>query len=133
MGSTALTFSLPIKKYVDDTGKLGTVYSSKLYDGRLYIGTNQGLFYKEYKGNGEFKFIDGTKGQVWSLFEYDGTLFCGHDSGTFIIEKASVKIYSKSGTWKFESVSGQKGFATRQLLGFRYWKRSTISGVSGIK
>jgi hypothetical protein len=48
----------------------------------LYIGTNQGLFYKEYKGNGEFKFIDGTKGQVWSLFEYDGTLFCGHDSGT---------------------------------------------------
>jgi hypothetical protein len=61
MGSTALTFSLLLKKYVDDTGKLGTVYSSKLYDGRLYIGTNQGLFYKEYKGNGEFKFIDGTK------------------------------------------------------------------------
>jgi hypothetical protein len=27
------------------------------------IGTNQGLFYKEYKGNGEFKFIDGTKGR----------------------------------------------------------------------
>jgi 23S rRNA G2445 N2-methylase RlmL len=49
------------------------------------------------------------------LFEYDGTLFCGHDSGTFIIEKASVKIYRKSGTWKFESVSGQKAFA-RQLL-----------------
>jgi hypothetical protein len=41
MGSTALTFSLLLKKYVDDTGKLGTVYSSKLYDGRLYIGTNQ--------------------------------------------------------------------------------------------
>jgi hypothetical protein len=64
MGSTALTFSLLLKKYVDD-GKLGTVYSSKLYDGRLYIGTNQGLFYKEYKGNGEFKFIDGTKGLVF--------------------------------------------------------------------
>jgi hypothetical protein len=30
------------------------------------------------------------------LFEYDGTLFCGHDSGTFIIEKASVKIYSEN-------------------------------------
>jgi hypothetical protein len=40
-------------------------------------------------------------------------LFCGHDSGTFIIEKASVKnIFGKSGTWKFESVSGQKGFTT---------------------
>jgi ligand-binding sensor domain-containing protein len=112
-------------------GKLGTVYSSKLYDGRLYIGTNQGLFYKEYKGNGEFKFIDGTKGQVWSLFEYDGTLFCGHDSGTFIIEKASVKIYS-SGTWKFESVSGQKALQGN-YYGISVLERSTISGVSGIK
>jgi hypothetical protein len=74
MGSTALTFSLLLKKVC--RGKLGTVYSSKLYDGRLYIGTNQGLFYKEYKGNGEFKFIDGTKGQVWSLFEY----------GTFVLD-----------------------------------------------
>jgi hypothetical protein len=74
MGSTALTFSLLLKSMSTIQGKLG-VYSSKLYDGRLYIGTNQGLFYKEYKGNGEFKFIDGTKGQVWSLFEYDGTLF----------------------------------------------------------
>jgi hypothetical protein len=51
MGSTALTFSLPLKKYVDDTGKLGTVYSSKLME-RLYIGTNQGLFYKEYRVTG---------------------------------------------------------------------------------
>jgi hypothetical protein len=25
-------------------------------------------------------------------------------------------IFAKSGTWKFESVSGQKGFAARQLL-----------------
>jgi hypothetical protein len=71
MGSTALTFSL-LLKVCRRYGKVRTVYSSKLYDGRLYIGTNQGLFYKEYKGNGEFKFIDGTKG-VWSLFEYDGT------------------------------------------------------------
>jgi hypothetical protein len=49
MGSTALTFSLLLKKYVDDTGKLGTVYSSKLYDGRLYIGTNQDYFIKNIR------------------------------------------------------------------------------------
>ncbi|MFT4983173.1 MAG: AraC family chitin signaling transcriptional activator [Flavobacterium sp.] len=109
-GINCINLQSPIKKYVDDTGKLGTVYTSKMYEGKLYIGTNQGLFYKEYKGNGEFKFIDGTKGQVWSLFDYDGTLFCGHDSGTFIIENALAKnIFAKSGTWKFETVFGQKG------------------------
>jgi hypothetical protein len=59
-------------------------------------------------------------------------LVCGHDSGTFIIEKLQSKIYSNQETWKFESVSGQKGFATRQLL-WDFGIGSTISGVSGIK
>jgi hypothetical protein len=46
----------------------------------------------------------------------------------------SQKYIRKSGTWKFESVSGQKGFYYKATtMGFRYWKRSTISGVSGIK
>jgi ligand-binding sensor domain-containing protein len=109
------------------------VYSSKLYDGKLYIGTNQGLFYKEYKGNGEFKFIDGTKGQVWSLFEYDGTLFCGHDSGTFII-KAFRKIYSQN-----QELGNLKRFPVKRALmqgnyyGISVLEKSTISGVSGIK
>jgi hypothetical protein len=107
MGSTALTFSLLLK--VCRRYRKVRVYSSKLYDGRLYIGTNQGLFYKEYKGNGEFKFIDGTKGQVWSLFEYDGTLFCGHDSGTFII-KAFKKIYSQN-----QELGNLNGFRSKGL------------------
>jgi AraC family chitin signaling transcriptional activator len=109
-GVNCINLQSPIKKYVDDTGKLGTVYTSKLHDGRLYIGTNQGLFLKDIGGNGEFKFISGTKGQVWSLFEYDGTLFCGHDSGTFIIENTVAKnIFTQSGTWKFEKVPNKKG------------------------
>ncbi|MFT5242768.1 MAG: AraC family chitin signaling transcriptional activator [Psychroserpens sp.] len=109
-GVNCINLQSPIKNFVDVTGKLGTVYTSKLYDGSLYIGTNQGLFYKDYHGAGEFKFISGTKGQVWSLFEYDGSLFCGHDSGTFIIENGSSKnIFPKSGTWKFKTVPNQKG------------------------
>jgi ligand-binding sensor domain-containing protein len=60
-GINCINLQSPIKKVCRRYGKVRTVYSSKLYDGRLYIGTNQGLFYKEYKGNGEFKFIDGTK------------------------------------------------------------------------
>ncbi|MGO4816785.1 triple tyrosine motif-containing protein [Flavobacterium sp. W22_SRS_FP1] len=109
-GVNCINLQSPIKNFVDVTGKLGTVYSSKLYDGILYIGTNQGLFYKDYLSAEEFKFISGTKGQVWSLFEYDGTLFCGHDSGTLIIENGTSKnIFPKSGTWKFKTVPNQKG------------------------
>ncbi|RTY98406.1 LuxR family transcriptional regulator [Flavobacterium sp. RSP49] len=108
-GINCINLQSPIQNFVDDTGILGTVYTSKLYKGNLYIGTNQGLFYKDHQTNGQFKFINGTKGQVWSLFEYDGTLFCGHDSGTFVIENAVAKnVFSASGTWKFETVPNQK-------------------------
>jgi hypothetical protein len=64
----------------------------------------------------------------------DGTLFCGHDSGTFIIEKASVKKYiGKSGTWKFESFRSKGLLLQGNYYGISVLKRSTISGVSGIK
>lgn len=106
-GINCINLQSPIRNYYDTTGFLGTIYNSLLYKGKLYIGTNQGLFYKNYTSDDSFKLIKGTKGQVWSIFEYQGTLFCGHDSGTFIIENESAKLlYGVSGTWKFEPVPG---------------------------
>lgn len=108
-GINCINMQSPIQSFTDDTGALGTVYAAKLHDGKLYVGTNQGLFYKNYRSKDDFKFIAGTKGQVWSLYEYQGTLFCGHDTGTFIIDGTSSKsIFSQSGTWKFESVPNHK-------------------------
>ena len=108
-GINCINLQSPIKSFTDTTGTLGTIYTSIVYDGKLYIGTNQGLFYKTFNSNEEFKFVSGTKGQVWSLFEFDSTLFCGHDSGTFIINGGSSKnIFNKSGTWKFEPMPGRK-------------------------
>jgi AraC family transcriptional regulator, chitin signaling transcriptional activator len=108
-GINCINLQSPVKSFSDDTGIFGTVYASISHNGKLYIGTNQGLFYKNYNTNDNFEFINGTKGQVWSLFENDGTLFCGHDSGTFIVENTSARlIFSDSGTWKFETVPNQK-------------------------
>lgn len=102
-GINCINLKSGLRSFVDDTGFLGTVYASILHNGYLYIGTNQGLFYKAYGSDGEPKFIPGTKGQVWSLYAYSGTLFCGHDSGTYIIgEGTASHIFSASGTWKFE-------------------------------
>lgn len=108
-GINCINLQSPIKTFSDDTGILGTVYCSMVYNGKLYIGTNQGLFYKTFQTDEQFKFVPGVKGQVWSLFKYDGTLFCGHDSGTFIIKDGlSQNIFYQSGTWKFEPMPGRK-------------------------
>ena len=125
-GINCINLQSPIQNFVDNTGNLGTIYTSKLYKGKLYIGTNQGLFYKEYLTDDEFKFINGTKGQVWSLFEYDGTLFCGHDSGTFIVSDGTARnIFPNSGTWKFETVPNHKEL----LLQGNYYGISVLEKV----
>lgn len=102
-GINCINLTSPIRSFYDDTGILGTVYASVIYKDLLYVGTNQGLFYKKKEGSDTFKFVTGTKGQVWSLFSHDDKLFCGHDSGTFLIEnQTATSIYNSSGTWKFE-------------------------------
>lgn len=103
-GINCINLKSPVKTFTDLTGALGTIYASILFNNRLYIGTNQGLFSKPFYSEESFTYIPGTKGQVWSLFEKKGTLFCGHDSGTFIINGTkSNLIFNQSGTWKFES------------------------------
>lgn len=108
-GINCINLNSPVKTYSDNSGVLGTIYVSKKTNGLLYIGTNQGLFYKKYNSNEPFTFVQGTKGQVWSLFEWGGDLFCGHDSGTFMIKGGnSVSIFSRSGTWKFSTIPNRK-------------------------
>ena len=110
-GINCINLKSPIKSYSDNTGVLGTIYTSIAHENNLYIGTNQGLFYKNLNSNSKFEFIQNTKGQVWSLFSYQNTLFCGHDSGTFIINDSNANlIFNASGTWKFVPFSKNSNY-----------------------
>ncbi|WP_298538765.1 triple tyrosine motif-containing protein [uncultured Aquimarina sp.] len=104
-GISYINLNSPFKIYSDNLGVLGSVYTSAIYDNNLYLGTNQGLFYKKIKSNDDFKFIKGTQGQVWCLREIDQTLFCGHNEGTFVIEKDQAKKISDiPGTWNINEL-----------------------------
>ena len=107
-GINVLNLNSPYKVYEDKQGALGRVYSAVKMNNHLYLGTNQGLFYKEFSSDTGYEFIKGTKGQVWSLKIIDGTLFCGHDNGTFIIynDKAE-KVSSVKGTWNISKIEGR--------------------------
>lgn len=94
---------------LDFNYNLETTYATCVHNGKLYAGTNQGLFFLELsllrKSNNKtekFKFIPGTEGQVWSLEVFDGQLLCGHNTGCFIIEAdRATKISSFPGFWTF--------------------------------
>jgi len=126
-GINCLNLQSSIRSFFDETGTLGTVYTSILHNGKLYIGTNQGLFVKDYLKDNQFKFVAGTKGQVWSLFIHEGNLFCAHDSGTIIIENGSSKqIFSQSGTWKIIVVPGKNNL----LLQGNYYGISVLEKIN---
>ncbi|WP_422079390.1 triple tyrosine motif-containing protein [Ulvibacterium sp.] len=97
----------PYKVFNDSKGVLGSVYAAAVYNDNLYLGTNQGLFYKRLSGNNGFNLIAGTQGQVWSLRQIDTKLLCGHNSGTFLIKGDQVqKIFDVQGTWDIAPLNG---------------------------
>jgi ligand-binding sensor domain-containing protein/DNA-binding CsgD family transcriptional regulator len=104
-GISSVDLDSPFNEYIDKIGKLGVVYASIVFDNKLYLGTNQGLFYKKLNEEGDFEFIENTIGQVWCLRSIDETLFCGHNDGTFIIEEDQAKQISDfPGTWDLKII-----------------------------
>ena len=106
IGISHVNLSSRFRVYNDAKGQIGTVYTSIIYNGDLYLGTNQGLFVKSRKSSGDFDFVEGTSGQVWALKIIDDQLFCGHDLGTLIVSggKIRTKITEANGTWDFKKI-----------------------------
>lgn len=104
-GINCINIKSPFSVYNDNKGTIGSVNTSVLFNGYLYLGTNQGLFYKLFGTNQGFSLVEGTQGAVWCLKKIDNTLFCGHNSGTFIINKNKAnQVANIQGTWNIISV-----------------------------
>ncbi len=100
--------------------KIGAGYSCRVFQGKLYLGTNQGLYVCDFDESGEnpnFELVQNTVGQVWSLDEFDGELICGHNLGTFRVEGSNaVQISSEEGAWKYMRLNNNSNF----LIGGHY-------------
>ena len=130
-GVNALNLNSPYRVYRDNQGDLGTIYASAKTNNYLYIGTNQGLFYRPLVSNKQFSLVKGTEGQVWSLNKIDDFLFCGHDKGTFqITDINAVMISEEKGTWDIKKIKGRpnlliqgnyKGLSILELSNSNQW------------
>lgn len=104
-GINAINLQAPFKQFVKKDSFWGTIYATLLYKGFLYIGTNQGLYYKKYNTKNNFSLIQKTEGQVWGLQIIDDTVFCNHDSGTFIVSDDKAKLIKGTlGTWQLKQI-----------------------------
>ncbi|WP_181305793.1 triple tyrosine motif-containing protein [Rufibacter sp. XAAS-G3-1] len=112
-GVDRIEVNSPLYFYFDKTGTFGTVYSSIIHQGKIYLGTNQGLFYSDWAPNHaqqyqslDFRIIEGSQGQVWELTLQDGQLLCGHNEGTFRVEGDRLqKLSGFKGGWTLKKLT----------------------------
>ncbi|NVJ87948.1 MAG: LuxR family transcriptional regulator [Flavobacteriaceae bacterium] len=105
-GINTINLTSPFKLYSRQNNVWGTIYTSIIYDNNLYLGTNQGLYYRALNSTSDFTLIANTEGQVWNLQNIDDQLFCSHDSGTIIIKNNKANyIQSNVGTWGVKKIN----------------------------
>ncbi len=104
-GVSLIPLGQPLLFYEDRKGLIGSVYTAILHKSRLYVGTNRGLFVRNWplQSQEPFKLIQGSQGQTWDLIEQDGQLLCGHNNGTFKIEDDDrlEPLSNTTGGWRF--------------------------------
>lgn len=100
-GIDLVDLTAPLTFFQDRSGKIGAVYAAAVFNGKLFVGTNQGLFYKKDGSNENFTLLNGTQGQVWDLKIIDNQLLIGHNIGSFILtnQNGLTKISDVTGGW----------------------------------
>lgn len=92
-GISYIQYLSKISTHIDPRGDVGSFYAAAFWSDKLFLGTNQGVFYidkNDLKKSSTFsnmKLIEGTQGQVWSLAVVDDRLFCAHNRGFKEIDK----------------------------------------------
>lgn len=95
--------------------QIGTGYTACAFNGNLYMGTNQGLFFSALPLPAtpiptQPQLLSNMTGQVWTLDTIHGQLLCGTDQGAFVVRgTTSQKIPGVDGTWKFVELPGHPG------------------------
>ncbi|MGO4821983.1 MULTISPECIES: triple tyrosine motif-containing protein [unclassified Flavobacterium] len=99
---------------------LSTVYASIIFDEKLYVATNQGVFYHNWNKTikeDAFTLVKGTTGQAWNLQVFDNQLLCAHNRGTLLIQGgAVVKTLDNKGYFGFKKVPNHPNY----IIGSHY-------------
>jgi len=104
-GLARLSLSSALQYLRDDVMSYGSGYCSAVSGGRMYFGTNQGLYCAKITDTatmqvGDLTLVAGSQGQVWNLQELHGVLLCCHNRGLFAVKsERMVPITTAEGYW----------------------------------
>lgn len=108
----------PFTALFPDGDLQGTGYAAQVFNGKIYFGTNTGLYATDWQDyytpeqRQRFAPVQNTGGQVWSLGELDGRLLMGHHEGAFEVNGLTAHPLTKlQGIWRFQPCSADEALA----------------------
>ncbi|MCB0707008.1 MAG: hypothetical protein KDC34_16950 [Saprospiraceae bacterium] len=123
----------PFSVIQSESGIEGTGYAAYIHDKKLYLGTNQGLYYTEWDNNiisgksEKFKPVGNAIGQVWNINHLgEDVIICQHKGAGFL-ENDKIRPFSKiEGAWKFMELKAYPGYAIEgTYFGLNLYSKST--------
>lgn len=129
---------------MQDFYDLGTGYTSITYNNKIYLGTNQGLFWctldqfqQPNLNANNFSLVENTAGQVWSLQIINNLLYCGHNNGSYLIEDTKgLQISNIPGCWAFNKIPSTNNFYIEGTYnGMELWEiqNETLKHIGNLK
>ena len=108
--------SMAFSNMVSARYSIGTGYTAFVDNQMLYLGTNQGLFYRrmplvQQMQSAAPQPVAGISSQVWHLSKVDGMVLCGTDRGLYRISgTASARIPGVDGTLSVCQLTRHPGY-----------------------
>jgi len=88
---------------------IGAGYCSQLYQGKLYLGTNQGVYATALPTSVNTlitpSLVPEMRGLVHCMYQYDGKLFCGGRKFFTMLDGQQIHKYDIRGVWHVQSIS----------------------------
>ncbi len=110
---------------------IGAGYCSAGYAGRLYLGTNQGVYVSAAPLAADTPVtptaIPDLGGLVHCLYQHDGKLFCGGRKFFAMIDGQEIHRYDERGVWHVQAISPD---ADIMIVG-TYWGLETMRKTGG--
>ena len=101
-----MDFNSIIHPLFSNVSPIGAGYCSQVYNGELYLGTNQGLYKIDKKGN--YQMVRHSEGQIWSMNIIDDKLFCSGDNKIIIITSSEIYDINVTGVWGIHTLKQDK-------------------------
>ncbi|TXK28402.1 hypothetical protein FVR03_20900 [Pontibacter qinzhouensis] len=116
-GIDYLEINSPFTLFNIKNGLPGTAYASLMDKDRLYLGTSDGLFYKNWSNTesplqaSAFRLIGNSQGQVYNLQNIAGHLLLSHHDGAFeVINDKAYRLSDHRGAWLFMPLKTFPGY-----------------------